>query len=148
MNKKLLVASMLFGLTVASNSYAACVGYACDGQDPVIQGCASDAIRVASNTIYIKKYNTNQKVGYVEMMWSARCGTNWAKTTRTDGYSGENMMAEINRTSPNTRKFKWTPGYTSLSSPMVYGKNLCTYAGGLVDQSAYVGSAYTITICK
>jgi hypothetical protein len=48
MNTKTLIISTLFSMTVMSNSYAACSGYACDGKDPNIEKCSTGAITVAT----------------------------------------------------------------------------------------------------
>jgi hypothetical protein len=57
-------------------------GDACDGQDPVGTGCASDAA-VKDSQSYA---GSNEKI---ELMWSKACNTVWARYTAPSGWGCE-----------------------------------------------------------
>ena len=48
----------------------------CDGEDPQTAGCNADAYTVTSADI---KTSTNRVVGRVDLRWSPKCKTNWAR---------------------------------------------------------------------
>lgn len=58
-------------ISSTSSAYAVtCYGDYCSGRDPETSGCSNGAVTVAA---------TNVTGGRLELRWSARCKTNWAR---------------------------------------------------------------------
>ena len=62
-------------------------------KDPVIAGCASDAITVSSQTV---SFGSGQAF-LVELRWSPSCQTNWARAQVTSG-SGMTLAVHLEDT--------------------------------------------------
>lgn len=59
-----------------------CTGLLCDFQDPDAVGCDAGAETVGEAPITDSQGN---QLGYVELRWSSRCQTSWARVTSTAG---------------------------------------------------------------
>lgn len=119
-----------------------CSGNGCNGVDPNTTPCASDAVSVAGATRSIFRNGTSIVIGQVELRWSASCGTNWARVSRTDGAFAEGMYATITR-SDGVSYTDFHTGFSSIWSRMVYAPTVCAAATGLVDESFISGQATT-----
>jgi len=74
-SKALSIAILISGFHPGAQmqaAHAACVGYACDNQSPVYQGCGSDA-RTLSQPISADSL-------YVDLRYSPRCAARWSRT--------------------------------------------------------------------
>ena len=103
--RKLSFGAILFailaglGLVAPSIAHAdtSCYGDYCSGKDANATGCAKDAVTIASAAIYnsavgitvgpFNAGNGSNEAGIVELRWSKKCGTKWAKinTSKTTG---------------------------------------------------------------
>lgn len=122
-----------------------CWGDWCSGQDPDATGCSEDGRIVASNEIEQRAFDFANfafgggYVGEVELMWSERCQSNWARlnlvdmaetwkiTAVQDG--GYRQSAEV----PHPTFDLADPGI--YNSPMIYSPKRAVYAmmsGGLM----------------
>ena len=128
-----LFTAILLWMIPQAKAEVMCDGYGCDNKDPIAMGCAADAITVASAPIYSNF--DGQQIGYVELRWSAACGTNWSRVTRTDGAFAEAMHAVVERSNPYKRVFEVLTGYAQIYSNMVYARYIPARACGLIDQS-------------
>lgn len=85
-------------ISAPSASAVSCYGDYCSGQDPESSGCAADA-----RTIYLSYVYGTGGSSWVQIRWSDKCQTNWARTNGvrtniravqdtgyTQGYSGNN----------------------------------------------------------
>ncbi len=130
-----------------------CSGNACNGLNPEATNCSTGAITAGGpNDIYATLNGVNQKVGTVELRWSSTCQTNWSRVIRTDGATGESVMARIIR-DDGVQQFReltiapaseWTDGQDRIWSPMVYAPDNCSaYAQGMIDFS-FTSSEFVI----
>lgn len=98
------VLCMFTGVSLASNIVAVaaseCHGDYYTGRDPSVVGvggvpCASDARTIQSSDIFENGGSLSiggvsidlggQRIGAIELRWSARCGTNWARLNLAQG---------------------------------------------------------------
>ena len=108
-----------------------------DNQDPIAKNCAGDAITVAQSNIY----RSGTYVGYVELRWSNKCGTNWARTTRKDGRTWEGMVTAVQRSNPAKNvRYSASGGY--IYGDMVYARNILARACGSVGASGWYCTAW------
>lgn len=128
--------------TGTAEQLISCSGNGCNGVDPNTTPCASDAVSVAGATRSIFRNGTSIVIGQVELRWSASCGTNWARVSRTDGATADGMYATIRRSDGATYTDFHT-GFSSIWSRMVYAPTVCAAATGLVDESFISGQATT-----
>jgi hypothetical protein len=56
----------------------------CNGTNPHTVGCAVDAYSVRNTQTPIYDQTNGAQIGYLELRYSAHCGTNWARTTFTN----------------------------------------------------------------
>ncbi|MBL8159393.1 DUF2690 domain-containing protein [Candidatus Saccharibacteria bacterium] len=145
----LATAAMLV-LTPATAQAAGCYGDWCTGKDPAATGCAADAVTVAVvglhlNTIGVGGLSIGgDQYGQLELRWSARCKTNWARV-RTWMSSSMAAVAVVQE-STNKMKARWIGGNEQLRtqagsaySPMIYSPKLAVRAfiiGGLSSPGA------------
>jgi hypothetical protein len=113
-----------------------------DNTDPQSTGCASSGITVKSASI--RSSYTGKIIGSVELRWSTKCKTNWARVSRTDGASAEYMTATSSRSVNRISTSEHLRGYNSIWSNQVYGNGYVVCATGNIDQSFASGSA---TVC-
>jgi hypothetical protein len=128
--------------TGTTEQLISCSGNGCNGVDPNTTPCASDAVSVAGATRNIFRNGTSILIGQVELRWSASCGTNWARVSRTDGAIGDGMYGTIRR-SDGVSYTDFHSGSSSMWSRMVYAPTVCAAATGLVDESFISGEATT-----
>lgn len=81
------------GIVPAAAQAAGCYGDYCSGKDPSTTGtggnpCQNGARTVASTEVWLRYITPGmenvydwRKVGFLELRWSDRCQTNWAKLT-------------------------------------------------------------------
>lgn len=63
-----------------------CYGDYCSGKDPNATGCGADAKTVASTTVDFRTWwGAYVDVGTLEVRWSAKCKTNWARLSMFRG---------------------------------------------------------------
>jgi Protein of unknown function (DUF2690) len=93
-----------------------CSGNGCNGLDPEQTGCAADAytVKVSGGTVSFR-------TGSVELRYSPRCGTNWARVSSIVGNA--RLTISIRRTTDGLFYFTVGSG-TRLWSPMVYAPNV------------------------
>ncbi len=134
----LVGALMLAGASQASAA-AGCYGNYCSGADPVATGCSADAITVAHvpaqmNTLAPSWNNglalqtTSVYMGTIELRWSARCQTNWARLNLNDGAGGvEKICATQDSGYQQCRQIAgnyYGTGAGNFYSPMIYSPTL------------------------
>jgi hypothetical protein len=102
-------ASVLAG-TASANPL--CSGFGCDFQDPIAMHCVEDSSVVGTAII-----GDGAEKGYVDLIWSPACQTNWARVTSTSGpiYSPRVMGVEIKRASDGAAEYFDTNGVFSTS---------------------------------
>ena len=93
-----------------------CSGSECNGLDPEATGCAADAY-----TVKAPGGTVSFRTGYVELRYSPRCGTNWARVISTVGSA--RLMVSIRRTTDGLFYFAVGSG-VRLWTPMVYAPNV------------------------
>ena len=103
----------------------------CDGQDPLRtlgpngQVCSADGQQVEWTSV---------QGGYVQEMWSANCGTNWAQTTQwTPTYYYLIMNANITRWSDGRRYDGTWYSWSMVYSPMVFAPTTPAQACGSMN---------------
>lgn len=159
--KKKLVRSMVVTLTSvftavapagpAAAASAMCSGYGCDSWDPIISGCYTSAVTVASAPIWSK----GVQLGTVDLRWSTACKTNW---TRVTSYINNTYFyAYVYRYSDGKMMFLdgWYPFDSVKWTPMVYAANICAFGYGSVESrdnegfpnGLYSGGAVTAKVC-
>jgi len=141
------------GDTPTNPSPTSCSGDACNGLNPETTNCSNGATTVGGpNDIYANLNGVNQKVGTVELRWSSACQTNWSRVIRTDGGTGDYVMARVVRDDgvqqfremPIAPMSEWTDGQTRIWSPMVYAPANCSaYAEGMIDFS-FMSSEFVV----
>ena len=129
-------------LLSTAEQLVSCSGNGCNGIDPNTTPCASGAVTVAGSTRNIYRNGTSILIGQVELRWSAACGTNWARVSRSDGAVAEGMYATITR-ADGLSYTDFHTGFYTIWSRMVYAPSQCASARGLVDQSWTSGSNST-----
>ena len=108
-----------------------------DNQYPIAKNCAGDGITVAKSNIY----RSGVYVGYVELRWSNKCGTNWARTTRTDGRRWESMVTEVQRSTPG-KNVPYSASGSYIYGDMVYARYSPARACGSVGSSGWYCTAW------
>lgn len=93
---------------------AACTGNGCDGKDPNAEGCAADAY-----TVDVKILPNQQK--WVELRYSPRCGTNWARTGSSIPYSHDAFIERF----PDLRRYRQLGFGFGVYTNMVYCPSPC-----------------------
>lgn len=93
-----------------------CSGNGCNGLDPEKTGCAADAY-----TLKVSGGTESFRTGSVELRYSPRCGTNWARVFSAIGST--QLTVSIRRTNDGLFYFAVGSG-TRLWSPMVYAPNV------------------------
>jgi hypothetical protein len=73
------------GQAMAASSAPACAGACLAGQDPYDAGCTADATTTAKASALDA---SGAPVAVVELRWSGRCGTAWARAVRVAPVSG------------------------------------------------------------
>ena len=73
-----LGAASVFAGTAAA--HPPCSGSGCDLQDPIAMNCVEDSYIVGTAII-----GDSAEKGYVDLIWSPSCQTNWARVTSTVG---------------------------------------------------------------
>ena len=155
--KAYIAASIL--AVAASPAFAVCSGYACDGKDPVLEGCGS-AITVATaiaRTPYAGAYAPGLDI-LIELRWSPICKTNWARLSYVSPpafprYDGLNTVSVYRSSDGKTVSFNNNPtqyNFNSIYSPMLFGANLCTSAKGVsikYIQGYYYTTPQTRLVC-
>lgn len=122
--------------------------YTYDGDDPSAAGCASGATTVESATVK----NSNATFGTIELRYSTRCHTAWARLTlnhtqqacgnATAGYDCAHAYV-IRNNDGRTYSCTISKGQTQCYTPMVYDKGLTSFAQADIDSVA--GTAKTRT---
>ncbi len=149
-----LLATPAAGATPAEASEAGCYGDYCSGQYPDQMGCDEDA-RTLSSTVLSKSGGSlgvnvgpvaassggdNGEIGVIELRWSEKCGTAWARlrTNRAndvtyvgiekdDGYW---QQISVNGNIPGS------PAANSFT-PMIYGRGDSQFRAYVFSQELY-----------
>lgn len=89
-----------------------CSGFGCDLQDPIAMHCVDDSYVVGTAII-----GDSAEKGYVDLIWSPSCQTNWARVTSTIGpiYNPHVMSVQISRASDGASEFLDTNGQLTSS---------------------------------
>ncbi|MGC9542638.1 DUF2690 domain-containing protein [Streptomyces sp. UG1] len=123
--------------------------YTADGKDPSAAGCGADARTVHSATVK----NSNITWGTIELRYSLKCHTAWARFTLDhtqyacgNAAAGEDCERAYIVRNNDGRKYSCTitKGQKQCYTPMVYDKGLTSYAAASADSSAG-GTAYVRT---
>jgi hypothetical protein len=93
-----------------------CYGDYCSGRDPESSGCSADAYTVAHARIAGTYVN-------VELRWSPRCKTNWARTGWPGAYNPNNLYAVQAQTGYTQRGVVGNNG-TYVWTRMIYSPRL------------------------
>jgi hypothetical protein len=113
-----------------------CSTNGCDFQDPIATHCVDDSYPVGSVPIYALD---DGHVGDVDLIWSPKCQTNWARVTSLIGPISQipPMKVEIGRASPY--------GWESLDSDgaLLQGRSPLGSAGGPISLDPNSTSLYT-----
>jgi hypothetical protein len=64
----------------------------CDGQDPMVTGCADDAVTIHRATTYLRNA-AGTPLARVELRWSPRCQTNWVRATALNSSTRDMQVA-------------------------------------------------------
>jgi hypothetical protein len=96
--KRFLLLWLLIELTTSSVAYALpptqrCDGEQCDGKDPLKMGCAKDAVTIAEANLSAP--NVKNVFGKIELRWSEKCRTVWARTEKTNSARLPFISAEV-----------------------------------------------------
>ncbi|MFI7385890.1 DUF2690 domain-containing protein [Streptomyces sp. NPDC049813] len=122
--------------------------YTYDGQDPTAAGCGSDATTVQSAVVK----NANSRFGVIEMRYSLKCHTGWARLTldytqsacgnASAGYDCAHAYIIRNN---DGRQYGCTinKGQTQCYTPMVYDKGLTSFAQAAIDSAAGMANTRT-----
>ena len=138
----ILMVTALFAVLGAAGVFAGtaaadplCSGSGCDLQDPIAMHCVEDSYVVGTATI-----GDSAEKGYVDLIWSPSCQTNWARVTSTIGpiYNPHVMSVEISRPSDGASEFFDTNGLYSSS----FGNGT---GGGGNDGTSYQGTTTLYT---
>ena len=136
--KNLLLAFAVSIMTVSTTAWSAgCVGYSCDGQDPVQTGCANGAVIAASSISTVTPLRRIR----VFLMWSPTCKTNWARIdSYWNAYTWDpnfpskpilNWVYVKRQTAfPRQETQQLGQGYNYGWTNMVYGDRVCVFASG------------------
>ncbi|KON90335.1 hypothetical protein AF332_16100 [Sporosarcina globispora] len=141
---------LLLPLLFFSSITAHAENHSYDGKSPYYNNCASSASTKATANLINEK---NEKIGIVELKFSATCKTAWSKITMNSKVtSGFEANAEITRNTDGKRyscdstggNGRVVAGQTSCYTPMVYDLDPRTsYAFGKYYGSNYNVWAYT-----
>ena len=112
-----VMASALAMAAPAPASAVSCWGDWCSGRDPVATGCSADAYTVA----HVQLPAVIQRL---ELRWSPRCKTNWARLTY-DPYPS--WIRAVQPSTGYTRYFSGRSAWNSWSA-MIYSPFRCVYA--------------------
>lgn len=122
-------------LLLAPAAHAANLPY--DGKNPNTTGCAADGRTMSSAAI---RDSNGRVLGTVELRYSLRCHTAWARITsnlRYVPYDSGMATADIIRTSDGKTFGCKVPANQAppniCYTPMVYGKGVLSYAHGEID---------------
>jgi hypothetical protein len=98
----------------AEQALGTCYGESCNGQDPGITGCESDAYTRASSDIWAG----GAMIGKIAIRHSPSCNATWARTSTTAG--AYYLRAEMIRSNPfsSVAAASFAPA-TGLRSPMI-----------------------------
>lgn len=125
----LIVASACGGGGGGGGNY--CYASTCEGQDASqFPECSGDATS-PSGKIYI--YVNNKNVGYVELMWSATCKANWARTTRTDNNIQYGIFAGVYGS--HGKQEQWSGAAESSFESLMTDGSGPAYACGEITES-------------
>ncbi len=103
--------------------------------DPIQTGCASDAYTVSTQPI---KNSGGGTVGQVQLRYSPRCGTNWAKAVSSIGTA---YVQAIVASPSDSASYSATS--TSVYTDMVYAPNgVCAVATGSINNGPW--STYAV----
>lgn len=149
------IALFTISIAISQNALATCTGVSCEGKDPAVEGCGSDAIVVARTLINDSRAPT-YNMATLELKWSKKCQANWGLLINNYGFFAEayetlDSVSVVNTTTGVERKFASGGFFYAVSSPMTYGLGRCTYAKG---QASFHSATYnqtwlatTATIC-
>ncbi|MEU3790333.1 DUF2690 domain-containing protein [Streptomyces fructofermentans] len=122
--------------------------YTHDGSDPSAAGCSGDATTVESATVK----NSNATFGTIELRYSLKCHTAWARLTLNYTQSAcgnaaagyECAHAYVVRNNDGRQySCEISKGQKQCYTPMVYDKGLTSFAQAYIDSAA--GQANTRT---
>lgn len=103
----------------------------CDGRDPQVEGCAEDGRTVAS----VDVVDEGTIIGMLELRYSPKCKSNWAKTTRYGDQGLEyNVFAKVVRDVDGASYEERRPGRGAFTN-MVYAPTDTAHAEGEVCRS-------------
>lgn len=86
------VAGLVVALLSDKQATPGCVGTGCNGKDPEAAGCAERAGTVERRNVFGAQ---GRELGWVELRWSGRCQTNWARVENTSGIPNLRVTAEL-----------------------------------------------------
>lgn len=108
-----------------------CQGDGCTGQKPELTGCDRDARTIRTGAVVSR--DTGRQVGTIELRWSPRCQTDWARVT--SGIGTANLAATVTRDDGTAEAITFRG--TSTWSPMVFvGAAAKAQATGWVNKAS------------
>ena len=127
--------------TTPLRALVSCSGTSCNAKDPGSTGCSSGAyiVPVNGNGGYTYYYQGNAGEigdGYMNLMYSPTCGTNWSYVTN-DYPSNDRIEAQVDNL--NTGYYYWNSCYNcgSRNSLMTYAPTAPTEADGWIRDPTY-----------
>lgn len=106
-----------------------------DGKDPNTEKCSADAKTVASKL-------DNATGGTIELRWSNKCKTNWARLLTNSANASASTTVTITRTGSDGKQYKYS-GRGQIYSPMVYTpNNIKACASGTINSYALAQACY------
>jgi hypothetical protein len=128
------VASAQEELTSACRAFPSAAN--CDYQDPVVAGCDTDAITLASKQISGWPY-----YDWVEQRYSAACQSRYTRYTAADGIVSEVILTRVNPSTRITYAHNGTLNYTDL---LYCPRGTCAaWSGVLIDEEkTAIGPVY------
>jgi hypothetical protein len=120
--KRLLLLWLLIKLTTSSLAYALpptqrCAGEDCDGKDPLKMGCAKDAVTIAEANL--SPPNAKNVFGKIELRWSEKCRTVWARTEKPNSVRLPFVRAEVSNDKGATFQSA-ARNKSAIWSPMIF----------------------------
>lgn len=119
------VAGINIATTESASASPTCYGDWCSGQDPNTTGCANDAKTVATARITTHEdvidadggHRVYRDMGTVELRWSQKCKTNWA---RANVHSAGPVYKVIAEQDTGYSQVKETAGFQGGTEPGIF----------------------------
>ena len=111
-------------LVATARPVGACEGDFLTGKDPFETGCASDGETV---TRALARDGSARAIGLVELRWSPRCRTSWARVVRFDGKKEALLDGAVSADGASEQSFH-AKGGVALWTDMVFADGACATA--------------------